>query len=228
METSSALTDRASDFMRALLAPRMRMTAAVLIAVIVTIAAANGGCSNSTANPGPTPTPSASASVSPSPSGPLPSPTAPPQNFVSMSYAVATPTVDPTYGQIDGYGLLSAAPTASPLTTPAPSQVIMVTHGQTIVFINYDKNVHTASLLTPQAGGFPSTFNNVNGASQSSPELTAITASQFSTGSLAGGSTVEPTFSKLYTTGSVTGVFFFGDFYNYQLNPSMRGVIIIQ
>ena len=214
--------------MRALLAPRVRMSAAALSAVIVTIAAANGGCSNSTTNPGATPTPSVSPSVLPSPTGPTPTPTAPPQNFVSMAYAVATPTVDPTYGQIDGYGLLGAAPTASPPTTPAPSQVIMVTHGQTIAFYNFDRNAHTASLLAPQNGGFPGTFNNANGASQSSPELTAITSSQFSTGSLAGGSTVEPSVSKMYTTGSLTGVFFFGDFFNYQFNPSMRGVIIVQ
>jgi plastocyanin len=220
------LTDRTKDVLRAVLAPRWRLTAGVLVALITAVAAANGGCSSSSSNPGVTPTPTVTPTATSTATGATPTP--PPQNFVSMAYAAATPTTDPTFGEVDGYGLMAAAPTASPASTPAPSQVITVTHGQTIAFVNFDGGAHTASLLIPMSGQFPSTFNNVNGASQSSPELTAITSSQFSTGNVAGGSNGHPTFSRMYTTGAVTGMFFFGDFYRYQSTPAMRTVIIVQ
>ena len=225
METESILTDRPKNFFDQLFPPHWRMPVAVLIALLATIAAANSSCSSaSTTNQGPTPTPTPTPTATATGATPTP----PPQNFVSMTYALATPTSTPPYGEIDGYGLLAAAPTSSPATTPAPTQVITVTHGQTIAFLNFDSGSHTASLLTPQSGVFPSTFNNVNGASASSPEFANITDAQFSTGNMTGASGGHPTFSKMYNTGPVTGIFLYGDFYDYSLTPSMRGIIIIQ
>jgi hypothetical protein len=153
-----------------------------------------------------------------------------------MTYTGSAPTADPTYGTINGYGVLASLPTATPASTPAPSQVITVTHGQTIVFFNFDHSLpHTASLLcrippAPCAASgmnWPSFFNNTNGASAASLPGTAITDPNFSTGAV-GASAGAPVPSKIYSTGSLTGMFYFGDFYNYLSNPPMRTVIIIQ
>lgn len=219
------MTDRPKNFFDHLFPPHWRMRAAALIALLATIAAANSSCSSaSTTHPGATPTPTPTPTSTPTGATPTP----PPQNFVSMSYAQATPTSTPPFGEIDGYGLLAAAPTSTPASTPAPTQVIMVTHGQTIAFLNFDSTLHTASLLTPQSGVFPSTFNNVNGASASSPQFSNITDAQFSTGIVGTGSNGHPSYSKMYNTGSLTGMFLYGDFFDYSLNPSMRGIIIVQ
>ena len=232
METEPIFANRIGHFIGRLLAPQWRLTACVLTALLVTLTAMNGGCaSNGTTTPSATPTPT--PSVSPSPTGPTPTPTAPPQNYVSMVYTGATPTTAPTFGTINGYGKLSAAPTASPATTAAPSQVITLPMGQTVVFLNFDGATHTASLLMPENGVFPSNWNNVNGASARTPALQAITSPQFSTGQVTGGRVGGPTFSLMYTTGSLTGMFLFGDFYCYfgcpsGVGPPMRTIIIIQ
>jgi plastocyanin len=212
--------------------PALRV--AVLAAALFGAAAVvgTGGCTSNgatpVASPSPVPTPSPIPSGSPIPS---PSPTPTPFYAVSLSYASAAPTTDPSYGPIDGYGLLNAAPQPSASITPAPSQVINVNAGHTITFFNFDGAPHTASLLGPANGqNWPPTFNNANGASASSPAGTAITASQFSTGNLAAGSVAEPTASFQYTTG-VPGMYYFGDYYDYlPVNPAaphMRTVIIV-
>jgi hypothetical protein len=215
---------RIQDLLRLLLAPRVRLTAAVLVVFGVTLAAATGGCSNSATSSSPTPTPSATPSATPT--GPTPTPTAPPQNFISISTTVAA-TTDPTYGVVDGYGALAAAPTSTPLTTPAPSQIITVPANQTIVFVNLDKSPHTASLLGPANGmNWPATFTNNNGTA-GLPAGTAITTAEFSTGTIAAAAG-QPVFSFIYSTGSTTGMFYFGDFFGYLSNPPIRTVIIIQ
>ena len=198
------------------------MAAGVVLALSAAIVV---GCSaKGTSVPNPTPTPS--PSPTPTSTGATPTPT--PNYFVSLDYPVGA-TTDPTYGTINGYGLLSAPPTSTPATTPAPSQVITVSANMTIVFLNFDRtSAHTASLLGPANGmNWPGTFTNVNGASISSPAGTAITSAEFSTGNIpaTGGA---PIFSLTYNTGALTGMFYFGDFYDYQLNPPMRTVIIIQ
>ena len=211
----------------------MRVAAGVTLAITVMVMVAIGGCTTSST---PTPTASSSSLVSPTPtvtpSGatPTPTPTPPPQNFVSMDTTVGA-TTDPTYGVVSGYGLLGAAPTSSPLPTAAPPQVIMVPANQTIVFLNFDRtSPHTASLLTSVPGtpnpAFPPTFINNNGASSFTPALNPITTPQFSTGAIAQ-SAGAPVFSLMYTTGA-PGISFFGDFYDYQLNPPFRTVIIVQ
>jgi len=222
------LLERTSNLIRSLASPSVRIAAGVTLAITAMVVVASGGCSN-----GATPGPAAStSSVSPTPtmtpSGatPTPTPTPPPQLFVSMTTAVGA-TTDPTYGVVSGYGLLGAAPTSSPLTTPAPPQIITVPANETIVFLNYDKaSLHTASLLTPVAGAFPPTFNNNNGASGFSPQGSPITTAEFSTGAV-GVSSGAPVYSFMYTTGALSGIFFFGDFYDYQSNPPFRTVIII-
>jgi hypothetical protein len=208
-------------------------TLVFLLAVIAT-----GGCSSSSTNvivthsPTPTPTssgpsPSPTPTLSPSPS-PSPSPTA--VNYVVMAYSSIAPTIDPTYGEIDGYGSATARPT----TTPVPvvvSQVITVHCNQTIAFYNIDRLLpHTASLLAgPTPPPWP-TFNNVNGTSASpqytAGQLTPITYPQFSTGALGtfGSAGWQ---SLVYSTGSAAGVFFFGDYYFYARTPGMRTAINI-
>lgn len=227
------MLERTSNLIRTLTSPSVRIAAGVTLAITAMVVVASGGCSSS-ATPGPVASPSRvspTPTMTPSGATPTPTPTPPPQLFVSMDTTVGA-TTDPTYGVVSGYGLLGAAPTASPPTTPAPPQVITVPANKTIVFLNFDKtSAHTASLLTPVAGTpnpqFPPTFNNNNGASGFTPALSPITTSEFSTGAIAA-SLGAPVYSFMYTTGSLTGIFFFGDFYDYQLNPPFRTVIIIQ
>jgi hypothetical protein len=147
-----------------------------------------------------------------------------------MAYSSVKPTIDPTYGEINGYGQASAAPTTTPLPTVV-SQIVTVHCNQTIAFYNLDRSLpHTASLLAgPTPPPWPP-FNNVNGIAASpqytAGQLTPITYPQFSTGALgifgSGSST-----SFVYSTGSSAGIFFFGDVFNYASNPPMRTAINI-
>ena len=147
-----------------------------------------------------------------------------------MNYASVPPTTDPVYGPIQGYGQVASAPIASPV--PAVSSSIVTVHcSQTIRFYNLDRTFsHTASLLGAANGmNWPTNFNNVNGASVASPQLTAITTPEFSTGTLfALGSSST---SLVYTTGASAGSFYFGDFYDYKPVtpgfPQMRTVITV-
>lgn len=213
------------ELLRLILAPRVRAAVAVLVVFGATLVLATGGCSSSTTSPGttPTPTPTATATAT----GPTPTPTPAPQNFVSISNGVAA-TTDPTYGVIDGYGLMAGAPTASPPPSAAPSQVIHLTANQTVVFLNFDRSTgHTASLLGPANGmNWPATFTNNNGPFPL-PAGTAITFAQFSTGTIAPASGGQPGRSFIYSTGATTGMFYFGDFFGYLSNPPVRTVIIV-
>lgn len=208
----------------------IRAIAGAATIVFVLSVIATGGCSsNSSTNTTPSPTPI----VSPTPRGsvtasPSPSPTPTPVNYVIMAYSSVKPTIDPTYGEINGYGQATAAPTKTPLPTVV-SQIVTVHCNQTIAFYNLDRLLpHTASLLAgPTPPPWP-LFNNVNGI-QASPQFTAgkltpIDYPQFSTGALGvfgtGGST-----SLVYSTGSVAGILFFGDAFNYASNPGMRTAI---
>jgi hypothetical protein len=217
------------------IAPAIKALALCGVAVFLFAIVATGGCSSSTqptivASPQPTVTPSGSPGASPSPT-PSPSPSPKAVNFVIMSHASIPPTTDPTYGEIDGYGQAAAAPTPSPLPTVI-SQVVTVHCNQTIAFYNLDRvSPHTASLLGVASGtNWPPTFNNVNGAQTSSPLLTAITEPEFSTGTLFAYPSASAN-SRVYSTGSVAGSFYFGDYYDYlPVNPKrsqMRTVITI-
>src|SRR5215831_1383354 len=118
----------------------LRALAASVAMVFLLSVIATGGCSNSSTNTVPTPTPS---NVSPTPRGsvtasPSPSPTPTPLNFVIMAYSSIKPTIDPTYGEINGYGQASAAPTTTPLPRVV-SQIVTVHCNQTIAFYNLDR-----------------------------------------------------------------------------------------
>jgi hypothetical protein len=215
---------------------------AITLIACATIAASivgMGGCSHSTSTvPGvvhtPTPTPSGSPTATPSPT-----PTA--NVFVSMEYASMPPTVDPVYGTVDGYALISPPPTPvssptptpspkpspTPTQTPGPSSIITVGCNQNIQFLNFDSTqFRTASLLNPPTGPFPSLYNNQNTITPSFP-LTPISFPQFSTGRVTPNIGV-PGRSQVYNTGSVSGVYYFGDFYDYNSQPSMRTVIVVK
>src|SRR5579864_1456449 len=201
----------------------------VVVALVVFAFVATGGCSNSS-----TPSPTPSTSPIPTPSGsraPSPSPIPSPVNFVVMDYASVPPTNDPTFGEIQGYAQTASVPAASPVPTVS-SQLITVHCNQTIKFYNADRaSSHTASLLGAASGmNWPTNFNNVNGANVSSPQLTAITTPEFSTGSMLPFATTFGE-SPVYTTGATAGAFYFGDFYDYKPVlpgfPQMRTVITI-
>ncbi|MBC5826003.1 MAG: hypothetical protein GIW99_08445 [Candidatus Eremiobacteraeota bacterium] len=204
---------------------RLRSFIATAGAAAAVAAIASGGCSNSaTPTNAPRPSPSPTATVTPT-TGPTASPTIAPLVFIGLAYASAAPTIDPTYGQVDGFSGLAAAPTAS--SKPGPSQILNVPSGQPVQFYNFDRLAHTASLLAAANGAnWPATFSNANGASAASPDGTAITMPQFSTGTIAASSGV-PTASRVYNTGA-PGMYYFGDFYFYQATPPMRTVIIVQ
>ena len=211
---------------------------ALACAAIAAVFIVGGGCTTRATAPivppsSPTPSPSHSPGASPSP---VPSP----QFFVILAYASAKPTIDPTFGEVDGFSLATptpkptprpsssptSSPTPNPTLTPGPPQVINLTGGEFVRFFNLDHALlHTASLLSPVTGPtptWPPTFTNSNGASVSSPQLTPITTPEFSTGTLIPGGTA----SFVYGTG-VPGMYYFGDFYNYLSVPPMRTVIVV-
>ena len=220
------------DSRRPLRAITLIACAAVAAAIVGT-----GGCSHTSAIPGahvsPTPTPVGSPT-------PTPSPTPTANVFISMAYASMSPTIDPTYGEVDGYALISPPPTPvssptptpspkpspTPTQTPGPSSVVTVPCNENIQFLNFDATaLHTASLLVPSNGPFPQFFNNSNGLNPS-VKLTPISFPSFSTGFVLQNSGT-PGRSAVYSTGSVSGAFFFGDYTNYNSVPSMRTVIIV-
>ncbi|MBV8164969.1 MAG: hypothetical protein JOZ91_11970 [Candidatus Eremiobacteraeota bacterium] len=209
----------------------LRSLAASAVLVFLLSIIATGGCSSSSTNTPSTPSPV----VSPTPRGsvtasPSPSPTPTPVNFVIMAYSSIKPTIDPTYGEINGYGQATAVPTGTPLPTVI-SQIVTVHCNQTIAFYNLDRALpHTASLLAgPTPPPWP-LFNNVNGITATpqftAGQLTPITYPQFSTGLLtlfgSGSST-----SLVYSTGATAGIFFYGDAFNYAFTPPMRTAINI-
>jgi hypothetical protein len=214
----------------------MRVCALTAFAALAVAVVGTGGCGhNSSAVPPPGASPSPVASGSPTPT-PSPTPTA--NEFVSMDYANATPTIDPVYGEVDGYALISPPPTpvASPTPTPSPapsptatetpgpSGIVSVPCNTNVQFLNFDTvSEHTASLL---GNSFPTLFNNLNGTT-SSPVLAALSSNQFSTGAVPISADNVAGRSSVYATGAVPGAYYFGDWFDYQSTPSMRTVILV-
>jgi hypothetical protein len=208
--------------------PAARLAALAVATVAAVVIVGAQGCSKSTAIPGvrASASPKVTPSPSPLPSGsPTPTPSPTPLYFVAIAYAIATPTIDPVYGQVDGMSLIPGpvvSPTASanPYSTPGPSSVIAVGTAQKIRFYNYDLNPHTASnngvVPFPGASWAP-TFNNVNGTTASAPG-SLISDLTFSTGSLAGGTLSAPVASFDYYTGA-PGMYFMADYYTYNPIP---------
>jgi hypothetical protein len=233
---------------------KLRSIALIACATFAASVVGTGGCSHGSSAVSPVGKPSPIASGSPTPT-PSPTPTA--NVFVSMAYASMQPTLDPTYGYIDGYALVSPPPMPSPspsgspsptptpsptpkpsptpTQTPGPSSIVTVPCNTNIQFENFDSTVPiTASVLTPaNPGGFPPQFppgyNNPNGTNPS-PILTPISfpGFTFSTGYVTPLTTTRgPGLSLVYSTGGQDGVWLIGDFQNYDSAPSMRGVIIV-
>jgi hypothetical protein len=209
-------------------AARLAALAAATVAGIIIVGA--GGCSSKSTTLNPHPRASVTPSPSPLPSGsPTPAPSPTPAYFIALAYAQASPTIDPTYGQVDGMSsipgpVVSPSPSTNPFATPGPSQIIAVNTGQKIRFYNYDVGAHTASNngTLPFAGAtWPPTFNNITGTS-ASPQGDVISDINFSTGSLGPGSLTAPTPSLDYFTGA-PGMYFMADFYTY--NPIQQGAV---
>jgi hypothetical protein len=212
-------------------AARLAALAAATVAAVVVVGAQ--GCSKSSAIPGVHA--SASPGVTPSPSpvasggSPTPTPSPTPRYFVAI--VESSPTVDPTYGPVEGMSLIpgpvvSPSPSTNPFATPGPSSIILVLGGQNkIRFYNYDSLQRTASnngaLPTPGAT-WPPTFVNPNGAQTASAPGSFISDSPlFSTGTLAAGSLTAPTASADYFTGA-PGMYFMADAYSYNPVPPYK------
>jgi streptogramin lyase/plastocyanin len=122
-------------------------------------------------------------------------------------------TTDPNYGFILGYfnG-----------TTSTTSQVVHLTMGESVQFMNVDASLpHTVSFLgnaTSTHAPWPASFN---GSSTQSPAGTAIGTTNFSTGALNPGQ-----LSLVYETG-LPGFYMVGCAFHYNSN-TMRTVIIVQ
>ena len=222
-----------------LVSPAARLAALAAATVAAAVIVGAQGCSKSTSIPLPRVSSSPTVSPSPTASGsPTPTPSPTPLYFVSIAYAIATPTTDPIYGQVDGMAVIPGpvvSPTASanPYSTPGPSSIIAVNAAQKIRFYNYDASPHTASnngaLPFPGATWAP-TFNNVNGAQTASAPGTNISDNlTFSTGTLAAGSLTLPTASADYFTGA-PGMYFMADAYTYNAVPPaapLRTIFIV-
>jgi plastocyanin len=105
------------------------------------------------------------------------------------------------YGIVSGY-------------SPNP---LIVKQGAVIQFVNDDGFRHTASFLSTTA--FPKTGPGVAALTPSGSDLATP---GWSTGDLIGGAGSQ-TFKA-----STKGTYFYGCFHHYPLNPSMRGVIVVQ
>lgn len=103
----------------------------------------------------------------------------------------------------------------------AKAQVIVVHTNQNIKFHNGEGFPHSADLLGTFASqsSWPGSYS---GAPAASAGGTAISASGFSTGALAGGAD-----SATYTTGSATGMYMIGCRFHYNSN-GMRTLIVVQ
>lgn len=223
--------------------PLHRIRTAAIAASTIAVAAmvGTGGCGHaSSAIPGHVSSPSPVPSGSPTPT-PSPTPTA--NYYVSLAYSSAAPTIDPVYGRVDGYSgispppspIVSPTPTPSglpspsptPTETPGPSSIVSVPCNANVQFLNFDEsNPHSASLLQPVNGGFPPAYNNVNGTSIS-PQLSPLTFPGFSTGLVNEDAAGVPGRSLVYGTGALPGAYFFGDYTDYNNNPSMRTVVLV-
>jgi plastocyanin len=115
--------------------------------------------------------------------------------------------IDATFGRVAYYTLQAGANSA---------QIIRVNAGSQIVFVNDDAtNPHTASGLG--TSGFPATFTNTSGTTQSGSTIDGSTS--WSTGTLNPGQR-----SQVFTI-PAPGMYFFGCAFHYTSN-TMRDVVI--
>ena len=157
----------------------------------------------------PTPIPTVTPVMTPSPKGspgPSPSPTAAAQ-VIHIGFQHLE-TTDATYGPVWYYATTASAPHA---------QVVTVTHGSLVVFLNDDSTgyfpgPHTAGGFG--SSGFPSSFGASGNANQFNSNGSTIEGNQWSTGSLNGGQ-----MSQVFTVGP-PGAYWFGCGYHYTTVPT--------
>jgi plastocyanin len=153
---------------------------------------------SATATPSPTPTPKPTASPTASPTA-TPSPAAP--QLIHVGFDLAEHT-DATFGPVYFYSTV----------LNGMAQVIRVTHGSKVVFVNDDPSgtPHTASGFG--SGGFPSSFNNSSGFTQNGTTIDGSTT--WSTGTLNRGQ-----MSQVFTVGPA-GTYYFGCNFHYTTAPT--------
>jgi plastocyanin len=109
-------------------------------------------------------------------------------------------------------------PVAYYAPTAGASAVIYVKSGSKVSFYNDDSTRHTASGLGN--GGFPASFDNTSGVNPFGKVINS--ALTWSTGSLNPHQT-----SAIFTVGA-KGTYYFGCYFHYRVDPSMRDVIVSQ
>jgi plastocyanin len=107
-------------------------------------------------------------------------------------------------------------PVAFYAPTTGATAVITVKSGSNVSFLNDDNTRHTASGLG--ADGFPASYDNTSGVNQVGKVINSSLT--WSTGALNPGQT-----SKVLTVGA-KGTYYFGCYFHYRVDPSMRDVIV--
>lgn len=194
----------------------IRLRFPVVIFVAATLAACGGGGSSVTPpsnNPGPTPVPTAPPTPAPTAAptlAPTPAPTQMPTPAPSPTASAAPQVIhvgfqlgentDPTFGPVYFYSTVTMA------------QVIHVTHGSRVVFVNDDTSgiPHTASGFG--TSGFPAAFDNSSGFTQHGTTIDSSTT--WSSGTLNPGQS-----SQVFTVGP-PGTYYFGCNFHYTTKPT--------
>jgi hypothetical protein len=181
-----------------------------------------------TASAGVTPTPTASAGVTPTPTASA-APTATPvatatpsaaPTATATATATATPTAQPQVIHVGFSHTATTDPTFGAIAFYSPTTgaaaIVTVMHGSQIVFTNDGSGApHTGSGLG--SGGFPASFTNTSGTTQTGSTIDSSLT--WSTGTLSEGAS-----SQVFTVGA-PGDYYFGCFFHYS-SDSMRDVLV--
>ena len=164
--------------------------------------------STPSASPTLAPTPSAAPTLAPTPTPmptqrPTPTPSPAQPQVIHIGFDLAEHT-DPQFGVVYYYSTM----------LNGMAQVIRVTHGSQVVFLNDDPggSPHTASGLG--MGGFPAAFDNTSGFNAQGNTIDGSLT--WSTGTLNHGQMSSP-----FTVGS-PGTYYFGCAFHYAGVPSMQ------
>ena len=174
-----------------------------------------GGCAHlpNGSVPSPTPTPSATSTPTPAPC----TQTAAPNAKLVVVSPLITPTTDPTYGVIGGYGLVTNGNSSN------VAAIVNVPSGATVQFFNNDQfisQLRYSAVGIPGVSAFPSPTYTFPPSSVTQIGTQITSTSTWSTGLLAG-QCYSPSFSV-----AGPGAYFFGD-YNYYGLANIRDVIVV-
>jgi len=177
-----------------------------------------------TASAGVTPTPTASGGATATPTASAaPTATATPTaapTATATATATATPTAQPQVIHVGFNHTATTDPTFGAIAFYSPATgaaaIVTVMHGSQIVFTNDGSGApHTGSGLG--SGGFPASFTNTSGTTQTGS--TIDNSLTWSTGTLSEGGS-----SQVFTVGP-PGDYYFGCFFHYS-SESMRDVLV--